>query len=110
VNEGKESTTSSAFERRLVPRFSIRLPVTILTGGQDVIGLTSDMSDNGFSCYIDAKYLELLAPSFECIIDLPPEVTHSVSRRIYCKAQLLRTKDLGNGETLVAAKILQYDF
>lgn len=109
MNETKESTTSSAFERRLVPRFSIRLPVTLLTGGQDVIGLTTNVSETGFCCYIEAKYLELLSSRFECVIDLPPEVTHSVSRRVFCKAELLRTNDLGNGETLVAARILQYD-
>jgi PilZ domain len=109
VNETKESTASTAFERRLVPRFSIRLPVTLLTGGQDVIGLTVNVSETGFCCYIEAKYLELLSSRFECVIDLPPEVTHSVSRRVFCKAVLLRTHDLGNGETLVAARILRYD-
>lgn len=110
MNGTRENTTSPAFERRLVPRFSIRLPVTILAGGQDVIGLTSNLSDTGFCCYIEARYLELLSPSFECVIDLPPEVTHSVSRRIYCKAELLRANDLGNGETVVAARIIDYEF
>lgn len=110
MNEAKKPETSYVNKRPQGSRFSIRLPLTILTGEREVLGLTSNLSNGGFCSYLSCKDLELVGPTFECFIDFPPEVTHSISRRIHCKAELLRTRKLSNGEALVAARIIEYKF
>jgi hypothetical protein len=92
-------------ERRSEKRFSIRLPLTIITPTEKVSAFTRDLSDTGVYFYVSSEDLELISPEFECRVEFPPEITMTTSRRMYFKGTLLRTEKKISGEVGLAAKL-----
>jgi PilZ domain len=96
-------------ERRSGRRFSIRLPLTVITPTENVSAFTRDLSDTGVYFYVLSEDLELISPEFECRIEFPAEITMSTSRRMYFKGTLLRTEKRISGEVGLAAKLCKVE-
>ena len=92
-------------ERRSERRFSIRLPLTVITPTEKISAFTRDLSDTGVYFYVSSEDLELISPEFECCVDFPPEITMTTNRQMYFKGTLLRTEKRNNGEVGLAAKL-----
>jgi len=96
-------------ERRLGKRFSIRLPLTVLTPMEDVSAFTRDLSDTGVYFYISSKDVGLISREFKCRVEFPPEITMSTSRRMSFKGVLLRTEKHTTGEVGFAARLFKWE-
>jgi hypothetical protein len=78
-------------ERRVAPRFAMRLPLTIKVGDDEIAAVTRDISSSGVYFYLDSDHSHITpSGNIEFIIVLPPEITLSTHMRVACKGKVLR--------------------
>lgn len=97
-------------ERRASERFPMRLPVTLLTEGQNVPAFTRDISARGIFFYFPLAESALVDEELEFIIEFPPELTLCTSVRVHCIGKVVRKQNTSQDETGVAAQISKYTF
>ena len=102
---------SNVSERRTSRRFTMTLPLSVKTGGDEGAaaqrGETRDVSFRGLYFMIDSA-LEPGAP-IEFVLTLPKEITMAGDVRIRCFGQVIRVDDQ-DGRRGVAARIERYEF
>ena len=96
-------------ERRSGKRFSIRLPLTVLTGRESVSAFTRDLSDGGAYFYVSSEDSARISQEFECRVEFPPEITMHTSRRMFFRGTVLRTERQSTGEVGLAARLFRLD-
>jgi hypothetical protein len=89
-------------ERRTKHRFSLRLPVeVVLADSQRLTGLTRDISENGVY-FFAGKQID--APEFmELLLAFPPEITWTETRKMRCRARVVRVDQTQSGTGIAAA-------
>jgi hypothetical protein len=94
--------------RRETNRFSVNVPLTVTIGDSQIHGYTRDLSNRGVYFYISPAQSASLDREFECIVELPPEITLSTCCRIRCRARVLRKEKTPWDLSGIAAEILDY--
>ena len=97
-------------ERRQAQRFSMRIPVTLLSDDRQVPAFTKDVSARGIYFYVSFADSALINQDLDFIIEFPPEITLCASLRVRCKGKVLRKVSTAQYETGVAAEIYRYAF
>lgn len=97
-------------ERRASERFPLRLPVTLLTEGQNVSAFTRDISARGIFFYFPLAESVLIDGDLEFIIEFPPELTQCTSLKVHCTGKVVRKQNTEQDETGMAAQISKYTF
>lgn len=77
---------------RARPRYRCQLPV-VVTGAQGPRGVTRDVSEIGIFFYADFWRADI--HNFEFRTIMPPEITHTESRRAKCRATVVRLEEGG---------------
>jgi hypothetical protein len=101
---------TQSIERRASRRFTMTLPLTVRTSGDDSTerqGQTRDVSFRGLYFLIDANYDP--GSSIEFILTLPREITMAGDVHIRCYAEIVRVEP-HNGRKGIAARIDRYEF
>ena len=106
VRETQDSETAS--DRRRIPRFRVRAPLTVIAGDREIPAYTKDLSNRGVYFYLASDDSGLIGQDFEFLVELPPEITLSTFCRIRCKGRALRKDKTRMSLTGVAAEILNY--
>lgn len=106
VRKTQDSETAS--DRRRIPRFRVRAPLTVLAGDREIPAYTRDLSNRGVFFYLAADDSGLIDHDFEFLVELPPEITLSTFCRIKCHGRALRKEKSRMSLTGVAAEILEY--
>lgn len=104
----KTPDSETADERRRIPRFRVRAPLTVLAGDREIPAYTRDLSNHGVYFYLGSDDSGLIAQDFEFLVELPPEITLSTFCRIRCHGRALRKDKAKMSLTGVAAEILDY--
>jgi hypothetical protein len=105
----RETPVSEApTERRRIPRFRVRAPLTVLAGDREIPAYTKDLSNHGVYFYLASDDSALIEQDFEFLVELPPEITLSTFCRIRCRGRALRKDKAKMSLTGVAAEILDY--
>jgi hypothetical protein len=99
-----------AFDRRSRPRFEIRAPLTVFSGGREISAFTHDLSNRGVYFHISPADTPRVGDDLEFLIELPAEVTLSESCRIRCQGRVLRTTETSWDEVGVAMEVSHYAF
>ena len=102
--QGSETAT----DRRRIPRFRVRAPLTVIAGDREIPAYTRDLSNRGVYFYLAADDSGLIERDFEFLVELPPEITLSTFCRIRCHGRALRKETARMSLTGVAAEILDY--
>jgi len=89
-------------------RFSVSVPLTITAGDKEFLGYTRDLSNRGMYFYVSPNHGTQIDDEFDCIVELPPEITLSTRCRIQCRARLLRREIDPKSMFGIAAEILKY--
>ena len=103
----KEDTTAKT-ERRECNRYRVSAPISVSLNGQRMVGITRDLSNRGIYFCLESSEKLVNGQSFECVIELPAEITLSTSCRIYCLARIVRTEEIPPDQIGVGAEILNY--
>jgi len=106
VRRTQDSETTN--DRRRIPRFRVRAPLTVLAGDREIPAYTRDLSNRGVFFYLAADDVGLIDQDFEFLVELPPEITLSTFCRIRCHGRALRKEKSRMSLTGVAAEILDY--
>jgi hypothetical protein len=106
VRRTQDSETTD--ERRRIPRFRVRAPLTVLAGDREIPAYTRDLSNRGVYFYLASDDCVLIDQDFEFLVELPPEITLSTFCRIRCRGRALRKDKARMNLTGVAAEILDY--
>jgi len=106
VRKMQDSETAS--DRRRIPRFQVRAPLTVILGDREIPAYTRDLSNRGVFFYLSADDGALINQDFEFLVELPPEITLSTFCRIRCQGRALRKEKAKMSLTGVAAEILEY--
>jgi hypothetical protein len=106
VRTTQDSETAS--DRRRIPRFRVRAPLTVIAGGREIPAYTKDLSNRGVYFYLASDDSALIGQDFEFLVELPPEITLSTFCRIRCQGRALRKDKTRMSLTGVAAEILNY--
>jgi hypothetical protein len=106
VRRTQDSETTN--DRRRIPRFRVRAPLTVLAGDREIPAYTRDLSNRGVFFYLAAEDVGLIDQDFEFLVELPPEITLSTFCRIRCHGRTLRKEKSKMSLTGVAAEILDY--
>jgi hypothetical protein len=106
VRRTQDSETTD--ERRRIPRFRVRAPLTVLAGDREIPAYTRDLSNRGVYFYLASDDCGLIDQDFEFLVELPPEITLSTFCRIRCRGRALRKDKARMNLTGVAAEILDY--
>jgi hypothetical protein len=106
VRRTQDSETTN--DRRRIPRFRVRAPLTVLAGDREIPAYTRDLSNRGVFFYLAAEDVGLIDQDFEFLVELPPEITLSTFCRIRCHGRALRKEKSRMSLTGVAAEILDY--
>ena len=77
-------------ERRASQRFKISAPVTVVAGEHEIPAYTRDLSNRGVYFYLSLGDSDLINRDFEFLVEMPAEITLSVSCKIRCKGKLVR--------------------
>ncbi len=105
---GKTQDSEPASERRRIPRFRVRAPLTVIAGNREIPAYTRDLSNRGVYFYLSSDDSALIDHDFEFLVELPPEITLSTFCRIRCHGRALRKEKARMSLTGVAAEILDY--
>lgn len=97
-------------ERRAAERFSMRLPVTLVTQEGNISAFTRDISARGVFFYFAFTESELVNQDVEFTIEFPPELTLCTSLKVHCAGKVLRKQNAAEYETGVAVRICDYTF
>jgi hypothetical protein len=100
--------SETASDRRRIPRFRVRAPLTVIAGDREIPAYTRDLSNHGVYFYLASDDSGLIDRDFEFLVELPPEVTLSTFCRIRCHGRALRKEKAKMSLTGVAAEILDY--
>jgi hypothetical protein len=100
--------TETTNDRRRIPRFRVRAPLTVLAGEREIPAYTRDLSNHGVYFYLASDDSGLVEEDFEFLVELPPEITLSTFCRIRCRGRALRKDKAKMSLTGVAAEILDY--
>jgi len=105
-----QDTTSMADERRNSQRFKISAPLTVIVGGHEIPAYTRDLSNRGVYFYLALPDSTLIDCDFECLIEMPSEITLMTSCRIRCRGKLVRKEVTSRNLTGagIAAEIMDY--
>jgi len=95
-------------DRRKIPRFRVRAPLTVIAGEREIPAYTRDLSNHGVYFYLASDDSALIEQDFEFLVELPPEITLSTFCRIRCRGRALRKEKAKMSLTGVAAEILDY--
>jgi hypothetical protein len=95
-------------DRRRIPRFRVRAPLTVIAGDREIPAYTKDLSNRGVYFYLASDDSGLIDQDFEFLVELPPEITLSTFCRIRCHGRALRKEKARMSLTGVAAEILDY--
>jgi hypothetical protein len=106
VRKMQDSETAS--DRRRIPRFRVRAPLTVIVGDREIPAYTRDLSNRGVFFYLASDDGALIDHDFEFLVELPPEITLSTFCRIRCLGRALRKEKSKMSLTGVAAEILEY--
>jgi len=98
-------------ERRASRRFTMALPLTVITAGPDGAtekrGQTRDVSFRGLYFLTDVDFQT--GSDIEFILTLPRQITLAGDVHIHCFGQVVRVEP-HNGDRGVAARINRYEF
>jgi hypothetical protein len=100
--------SETANDRRRIPRFRVRAPLTVIAGDREIPAYTRDLSNRGVYFYLASDDGGQLDQYFEFLVELPPEITLSTFCRIRCHGRTLRKEKSKMSLTGVAAEILDY--
>lgn len=100
--------SETTIDRRSIPRFRVRAPLTVIAGDREIPAYTRDLSNKGVYFYLAADDSGLIEQDFEFLVELPPEITLSTFCRIRCRGRALRKDKARMSLTGVAAEILDY--
>ena len=100
--------SETANDRRRIPRFRVRAPLTVIAGDREIPAYTRDLSNHGAYFYIASDDSGLIERDFEFLVELPPEITLSTFCRIRWHGRALRKEKAKMSLTGVAAEILDY--
>jgi hypothetical protein len=100
--------SETANDRRRIPRFRVRAPLTVIAGDREIPAYTRDLSNRGVYFYLASDDGGQLDQDFEFLVELPPEITLSTFCRIRCHGRTLRKEKSKMSLTGVAAEILDY--
>jgi len=106
VRKTQDSVTAN--DRRRIPRFQVRAPLTVIAGDREIPAYTKDLSNRGVFFYLASDDSALIDQDFEFLVELPPEITLSTFCRIRCRGRALRKEKSRMSLTGVAAEILEY--
>jgi PilZ domain len=104
----KTQDSETANDRRSIPRFRVRAPLTVIAGDREIPAYTRDLSNKGVYFYLASDDGGLIDQDFEFLVELPPEITLSTFCRIRCHGRALRKEKAKMSLTGVAAEILDY--
>ena len=104
----KTPVSETTIDRRSIPRFRVRAPLTVIAGDREIPAYTRDLSNKGVYFYLASDDGGLIERDFEFLVELPPEVTLSTFCRIRCHGRALRKEKSSMSLTGVAAQILDY--
>lgn len=104
----KTQDSETANDRRRIPRFRVRAPLTVIAGDREIPAFTRDLSNRGVFFYLASDDGGLIDHDFEFLVELPPEITLSTFCRIRCHGRALRKEKTRMSLTGVAAEILDY--
>ena len=100
--------SETANDRRRIPRFRVRAPLTVIAGDREIPAYTRDLSNRGVYFYLASDDSGLIDHDFEFLVELPPEITLSTFCRIRCHGRALRKEKALMSLTGVAAEIVDY--
>jgi hypothetical protein len=98
-------------ERREARRFTMSLPMRVLTGEaqqHELNAHTRDVSYRGLYFLAEAGFA--VGSEIEFVITLPQQVTQSGDVNIRCQGQIVRVEPTDNGRIGIAARIARYEF
>ena len=95
-------------QKRVTQRFCVSVPISFLAEGKEFSGYTRDLSNRGVYFFVSNAHGALIDVEFDCMVELPPEITLSTSCRIQCRAKLLRREKASRSLFGIAAEILEY--
>lgn len=97
-------------ERRGGRRFRVNAPVTVMAGDSEIAAVTQDVSNRGVYLLVSLADCERIGPEFDFMLEIPSEITRSMSCRILCRGRLLRREpDPGNMTGAgIAVEIVSY--
>jgi hypothetical protein len=98
-------------ERREARRFTMSLPMRVLTGEaqrHELNAHTRDVSYRGLYFLAEAGFE--IGSEIEFVITLPQQVTQSGDVNIRCQGQIVRVEPTDNGRIGIAARIARYEF
>jgi hypothetical protein len=104
----RTQASEATIDRRRIPRFRVRAPLTVIVGDREIPAYTKDLSNQGVYFYLAADDSGLIDHDFEFLVELPPEITLSTFCRIRCHGRALRKEKAKMSLTGVAAEILDY--
>ena len=104
----KMPVSETTIDRRSIPRFRVRAPLTVIAGDREIPAYTRDLSNKGVYFYLASDDGGLIERDFEFLVELPPEITLSTFCRIRCHGRALRKEKAKMSLTGVAAEILDY--
>lgn len=94
--------------RRETNRFPVQVPLAVTIGDDAVQGYTRDLGNRGMYFYLSLPESAHLDLEFDCMVELPPEITLSTCCRIRCRARVLRREHTPWDMTGIAAAIIDY--
>jgi hypothetical protein len=98
----------SPVEKRVSPRFEMRLPLTLRMEDERIQAFTSDVSNRGVFFYFQGE--QQFPSALEFDITFPPEITLSTSLRVRCRGNVVRIAAKSSLGVGIAIKIHSYTF
>jgi hypothetical protein len=106
----QESVFNNPPDRRLMRRFSMRLPAAVRVSGipNEFTTETENVSSRGIFFYLDRWMTE--GARVEVTMNFPPQVTLADALQVRCLARVVRVQPITATRTGVAAMIEEYEF
>jgi hypothetical protein len=106
----QESVFNNPPDRRLMRRFSMRLPAAVRVSGipNEFTTETENVSSRGIFFYLDRWMTE--GARVEVTMNFPPQVTLADALQVRCLARVVRVQPVTSTRTGVAAMIEEYEF
>ncbi len=102
--------SEEANDQRKDQRSGLRAPLTVIVGDREIPARSRDLSTQGVYFYLSIEDSAMIDRDFNCLVDIPSEITRSRSCRIRCLCRLVRkeTNSGNSAEVGIAAEILTY--
>lgn len=95
-------------DRRDRQRYKVSVPLILTIGDREIAAYTRDISNRGVYFNLPTGDYDLIGQDFEFVLELPPEITLSTVCRIRCRGRAVRTEEVVDGLSGVAAEIVNY--